>query len=241
MPPQESQTPNNGMPSTEPTAQPAPQPQFVPGSQPQSVNVPLPQGHEVQHTPDQGRSKLSSVGKRCFHLIEFDSNEELLLEIRKHLAGILIMGIISALVSVAAISITFVLASSTVLTDIGMDGARKYIALLGFIITIGVVLMTAVYIHLFLNDVVFVTNEKLAQVLYVTILSRKVSQLNIGDVQDVNVDQRGLLARLFNYGTLTIETAGEQNNYVFTYVPDPFHASRTIIAAHEASIHKYGN
>ncbi|MCA9344118.1 PH domain-containing protein, partial [Candidatus Saccharibacteria bacterium] len=71
--------------------------------------------------------------------------------------------------------------------------------------------------------------------------NRKISQLSIGDVQDVTVTQKGVLAHLFNYGTLVIETAGEQQNYLFTYIPDPYKHSKLIVGAHEKNLVQYGN
>src|SRR5690606_5340605 len=106
-------------------------------------------------------------------------------------------------------------------TGISGDSARSAIVLLGFLLVVGVVVMMTIQAVLYVNNVIFVTSDKIAQVLYVTLFNRKISQLSIGDVQDVTVTQKGILAHLFNYGTLVIETAGEQQNYTFTYIPDP--------------------
>jgi uncharacterized membrane protein YdbT with pleckstrin-like domain len=196
---------------------------------------------ETKHTPDQGKSKLSDMGKRFFRLIEFDDNEELLLEIRKHPFGLVILLVIGAIVGFSVLVATFLFASSGFLSDIELDGARPFFALIGFILTVLVIVATAVYAQLYRSDVVYVTNEKVAQVLYQTIFHRKVSQLNIGDVQDVSVTQQGIFAHMFDYGTLVIETAGEQQNYTFTFVPTPHQAAKAIITSHEANLKQYGN
>lgn len=193
------------------------------------------------HTPDQGKSRLSHMGKRFFKLIEFDDNEELLLEVRKHPFGLFVLlasGIAIALVLVGA---TFIIASSSFVSDISLDNSRPFIAFLGFILAVVVMVATGIYVQLYRSDVVYVTNEKVAQVLYQTIFHRKVSQLNMGDVQDVTVSQRGVFAHIFNYGTLVIETAGEQQNYTFSFVPEPHETAKVIIMAHEANLKLYGN
>lgn len=195
----------------------------------------------TEHTPDQGKHRLSHVGKRFFKLIEFDDKEELLLEVRKHPFGLFVIVLTSALIAATVIVATFILASSSFLSDINLDGGRKYIALTGFILAVLVFLVTAIFAELYRSDVVYITNEKIAQVLYITLFNRKISQLNIGDVQDVTVTQKGVFARLFNFGTLVIETAGEQQNYTFTYVPHPSQAGRVIIESHEANAKLYGN
>lgn len=196
---------------------------------------------EPKHTPDQGRHKLSHVGKRFFKLIEFDDNEELMLEVRKHPFGFAIIIVLGAAIGLSVLVATFAIASSSFLNDLNLDNGRPYIALLGFILTILIILATAIYAQLYRSDVVYITNEKVAQVLYQTIFHRKVSQLNIGDVQDVSVTQKGVFAHMFDYGTLVIETAGEQQNYTFTFVPHPHTVAKVIITSHEANLKQYGN
>jgi hypothetical protein len=118
---------------------------------------------------------------------------------------------------------------------------QPYMTLLGLILVIGCLIGTGIGAYLYISNVILVTSEKLAQVLYKSIFNRKISQLSIGDVQDVTVNQVGLTARLFNYGTIIIETAGEQDNYDFTYVPDPYKKSKLIVGSHEVNLTKYGN
>ena len=56
---------------------------------------------------------------------------------------------------------------------------------------------------------------------------RVVNEISFGDVQNVNYKQNGLLALLFNYGDIIIETAGEQlsanktSGFVFENVHKP--------------------
>lgn len=193
------------------------------------------------HTKDQGKSRLSQMGRRYFKLIEFDDNEELLLEIRKHPFGLTILVAGGIAVALTVLIATFILASSSIFADIDLASLRPFVALFGFLFAVVSLVATAIFAQLYRSDVVYVTNEKVAQVLYQTIFHRKVSQLNIGDVQDVTVSQRGVFAHAFNYGTLVIETAGEQQNYTFTFVPEPHESAKVIITSHEANLKLYGN
>lgn len=196
---------------------------------------------EITRTADQGRSHLSSTGKRFFSLIEFDAEEQLLLEIRKHVFGLFIILVSGALIALTVLIGSFAVASGNLLVQLGIEDVQKYIALLGFVLSVLVIGVTLIYAQLYRSNVVYITNEKVAQVLYITLFNRKISQLNIGDVQDVTVSQRGIFAHLFNYGTLVIETAGEQQNYSFSFVPNPYTVSKVIIVAHEGNLKKYGN
>lgn len=201
----------------------------------------MPQPPKIERTADQGRSHLSATGKRFFSLIEFDDSEQLLIEIRKHIFGLFIILVSGALIALAVLLSSVAIASGGLLAELDIQEAQKYIALLGFVLSILVIGVTLIYAQLYRSNVVYVTNEKIAQVLYITLFNRKISQLNIGDLQDVTVSQKGIFAHLFSYGTLVIETAGEQQNYTFSFVPNPYMVSKIIIVAHEGNLKQYGN
>jgi hypothetical protein len=63
---------------------------------------------------------------------------------------------------------------------------------------------------------------------------RKVSRLSMANVEDVTAEQRGILATIFNYGTLTIQTAGTMENFIFTYCPRPNDFAHRVLEARQA-------
>lgn len=188
---------------------------------------------------------LSSVGKKLFSLIEFDDDEQLVYEIRKHPIGLILIyftGFFIALTLIAAFfGTTFFLDNDPLGTGVNSEPLRSPLIILGTILILLTLLMTFIGAYIYQSNVVLVTSEKLTQVVYRTIFDRKISQLSIGDVQDTTVDQKGILSRIFNYGTLIVETAGEQQNYTFTYVPRPYEASKAVVHAHEENLKEYGN
>lgn len=190
-------------------------------------------------------SQLSNNAKRLFKLMEFDENEELINEIRKHPFGLAVIYVMGTLVSLALVGATIVLlkVSNGDPLESGFDlsGAQPIFAVLGGLLVVFAVVMTAIAAYLYTSDVVIITSEKISQFLHKTIFDRKISQLSIGDVQDVTVSQVGLFSRLFNFGTLVIETAGEQQNYTFVYTPNPYEIAKDIVGAHESNLRKFGN
>lgn len=190
-------------------------------------------------------AKLSGVGKRLFKLIEFDNEEKLVYEIRKHPFGLFIIYFIGLFVAMA---VMFALFGAAMVADkdpleIGAQGdaLQTVLVVVGTILVLLTLLMTFIGAYIYQSNVVLVTSEKITQVAYRTIFDRKISQLSIGDTQDVTVKQKGVFAHLLNFGTLVVETAGEQQNYTFTYVPDPYEASKAIVQAHEENLKLYGN
>lgn len=184
-------------------------------------------------------------GKKLLESIEFDADEKVVCEIRKHPFGLFLIYLLGGTISLILFSMLVLLpfALSSSQQDIGFDltTIRPILALLGLILTSLSILMTVLTGYLYQNNVVLVTNEKISQQLYRTIFDKRVSQLSIGEIQDVTVSQIGVFAKIFGYGTLVIETAGEQNNYIFNYSINPFECSKLIVAAHEAYVARYGN
>jgi hypothetical protein len=53
-------------------------------------------------------------------------------------------------------------------------------------------------------------------------------------VEDVSAEQKGFLPTFFNYGTLVVQTAGEMENFVFPYCPNPNKYADRILDARQA-------
>ncbi len=187
---------------------------------------------------------LSAEGRKHFKFIEFDENEQLVTEIRKHpfgLFAILFTGAVVAILVVAFASYIAVADLNKTFEVADASGLRSGLLGLSFIALVLTLIGTLIGVFLYRSNVIYVTSEKIAQVLYTSLFNRKISQLSIGDVQDVTVTQKGILAHIFNYGVLVIETAGEQQNYTFTFVPDPYMRSKDIGGAHERNLTLFGN
>jgi hypothetical protein len=190
-------------------------------------------------------ARLSPIGQRLFRFIEFDDNEELITEIRKHPLGLFFIWVMGLFIAAAIIAATSLLALK--LGDMGLgtiDGSgtiKTIIVGLGLLLGAFSVVMTVISSFIYKSSVIFVTNEKIAEVVYTSIFNRRIWQLGIGNVEDATVTQKGILPRLFNYGGIVIETAGEATNPAFAYVPRPNDYSQVIIRAHEQYVEKYGN
>lgn len=202
---------------------------------------------EIAEHKKEACKRMSPIGRRFFELVEFDGNEDFVIEIRKHPFGMVLiwgLGIFVALILLfVPILLAAFLSSNSASSLVGNQGSTVQVILFGVAIflALGALAVTLINVFLYKNNVIFVTSEKIAQVLYSSLFNRKISQMSIGDVQDVTVRQDGIFPRIFGYGKLSIETAGEQDNYEFTYVPDPYETSKLIVGAHEGNLHRYGN
>lgn len=190
-------------------------------------------------------SQLSSSAKQAFRLIEFDDNERLLYEVRKHWFGLYMIyaagTFIAFILIFIAVGAALMSSGDSLGTGVNLSQLQLPVILLCFITAILVAVGTAIGAFLYKSNVILVTSDKLAQLLNVSLFNRKISQLSIGDVQDVSVHQKGVFAHLLKYGTIVVETAGEQANYEFTFVPFPYEAAKIIVGAHEENLKLHGN
>jgi uncharacterized membrane protein YdbT with pleckstrin-like domain len=192
-------------------------------------------------------SQLSPVGKKFLAMIEFDQDEKLVREIRKHPFGLFMIylgGILTTLLFFFVLVLGATVFDSSAVTEgtgVASGSFNSILVAIGFFMCVGSIIITAIAAYLYRNNVVLVTSEKISQMLYLSLFNRKISSLSIADVQDVTVKQSGIFAHIFNYGTLTIETAGEQSNYTFTFTPEPYEAAKSLVGSHEADVALHGN
>jgi hypothetical protein len=87
-----------------------------------------------------------------------------------------------------------------------------YMVLIGFALQSFLVWFFNVYI---------VTDERIIDVDFLSIIYQNVSAAKIDNIEDVTANTSGAAESLFNYGTVFIQTAAEKNEFEFENVPHP--------------------
>jgi uncharacterized membrane protein YdbT with pleckstrin-like domain len=140
------------------------------------------------------------------------------------LAGIYLVAII-AVAAIFALVITLSPATFNTSSD-NISPALSAIMILGAVFLV-LVLFTSTYIYR--QSKLFLTDRSLVQIMQRSLFIRKVSRLSYSNVEDVSAEQRGILASIFGYGTLMVQTAGERDNFTFTLCPSPHALADRII------------
>ncbi|HOZ36918.1 MAG TPA: PH domain-containing protein [bacterium] len=78
-------------------------------------------------------------------------------------------------------------------------------------------------------DVWVVTNYRVIGVEQKGLFNRKVSEYKLFRIQDVMAEQKGVFSTVLDYGTVHVQTAGEQEMVNFQQVPNPNHIARELI------------
>jgi uncharacterized membrane protein YdbT with pleckstrin-like domain len=179
-------------------------------------------------------------------LFEHDPDERLIGEVPRHPIGLVLIALngLFLLIVLFVIGFFFVRYQEDVQTQAGLtdtfDAESVIIGLLAILAAL-IVIGTLVALYVYRGNYIVLTDQKLVLINTRSIFARRVSQLSIGDVQDVTIDQATLLSRIFHYGTINIETAGEQAHFMFPYTPQPHQTGKAIVDAHEKNLQLYGN
>ncbi len=77
------------------------------------------------------------------------------------------------------------------------------------------------------------TSDSLTQVTQTSLFDKQSSQLSLANLEDVTAEQNGILAHMFNFGVLRVETAGERSKFAFPYCPNPNLYAQKVLEARE--------
>ena len=160
-------------------------------------------------------------------------NEVTIFQVRRHPIGLLGVHLAAGLLLVVLAIVIFVIVP-TMLKDVA--SSKVY----GFGTVLYVVLAALAFGFLAITHKVYwgnswiLTSDSLTQVLQISLFSKQSSQLSLGSLEDVTAEQNGIIAQLFHFGTLKVETAGEHSKFTFPFCPNPTYYAQQILAAREA-------
>lgn len=148
--------------------------------------------------------------------IFFDSQhyeERVLLLLRRHPVTQLGWIIVAMLLALAPI-----LFSSVGLLDFLPPNYQLAATIGWYLILTGFVLES--FLTWFYN-VYIITDERVIDVDFFNLLFKNISAAKIDNIEDVTAETGGLMASVFNYGTVKIQTAGAVTEFDFEDVPQP--------------------
>lgn len=167
-----------------------------------------------------------------------EPGETLISVVHRHPIGLFAIYLGAGAVLVATITLYLFVSSDKAFKGFSSSASGAVgLALIAVFILLAVL---AVMIHVYKLSELVVTDKSLVQVIQRSLFNRKISRLSMSNVEDVNAEKSGILPTIFNYGTLTIETAGEEDNFIFPWCPDPDAHADSILRARQQYVQKYG-
>jgi len=71
-------------------------------------------------------------------------------------------------------------------------------------------------------DVWVITSKRIVNIEQRALFSREVSEVELNKIQDVSAEVLGVIPTFLNYGNVQIQTAAEQEKFLFVKVPAPY-------------------
>ena len=136
----------------------------------------------------------NEIEDKFLELIKKDQDEKVVCLIKKHPFGLFLIYFTGLFVAFSIISVAFV--GGTLISR--AEGSEQsnlagtVLVVIGLLVTLLVLFFTYVSGFIYQHNVIIVTTEKIAQILYKNLVDRKISQLSIGEIQDVTVNQKGM-------------------------------------------------
>lgn len=220
----------------------SPQDQNPPPRQRETLNVgAVAVVNADQPTASSPAPTVSKIGALALYKTDeklLEPGEHLVTVVRRHPIGIIgiyaemLVGIIGV-IALVLLSIYSFFAS--------LSGASKGLIAAGAVFVVAfLVALLIVSTYVYRQCRLLVSDKSVIQVLQKALFNRKISRLSMSNVEDVNVEQKGILQSMFNYGTLIIQTAGEVDNFVFAYCPNPDGYASRILEARQQFVRSYG-
>lgn len=101
--------------------------------------------------------------------------------------------------------------------------------------------MLAIWIYSFLIwvdyyfDIWIITSERIINIEQKGMFTRSVSELRFSKIQDITTEVVGFIPTIINYGDVKVQTAGEESEFLFRTVSDPYHVKNIIMELQKKS------
>lgn len=159
------------------------------------------------------------------------AGERQIFDIKRHPIGLITMYASAAFTLFILTVIIFVFAPA--LLPNNKDLIMKFGSIVLLIFTVLVLGFVWVSHIVYWGNRWILTSDSLTQVSQFGLFDRQSSQLSLANLEDVTAKTNGILAKMFNFGILKVETAGEHSKFTFLYCPSPEKYAQQILMARE--------
>lgn len=82
-------------------------------------------------------------------------------------------------------------------------------------------------------DAWIITDRRIIDIDQISLFHRKVSDFRIEKIQNITIEEGGFIANMMGYGSIHVETAGEDEDLRFDMLPRPYKIRDMISEAHD--------
>ncbi len=162
-----------------------------------------------------------------FYIPHRQKNEKIILLLRRHVILILAKIIFWAIVAIMPFLLYLILGK--ILLE--MFNSELMNAILILFVSVYYLFVWLFAFHSFVDyylDVWIITNRRIINMEQNGLFSRTVSEQKLYRIQDVTSKLIGFYSTIFDYGDVHVQTAGEEQRFIFKQVPKPFQVAKKI-------------
>lgn len=167
----------------------------------------------IRERPTKHSLSAYMVKPEKIHFETQDLGEKIILLLRRH--PITNLGWMTLVAALSLVPLIFAFIPKTGLIPWGYQVVSLVLWYL-FVFAFGFERFLSWYYNLYI-----VTDERVIDVDFHSLLYKKISQAKIDRIEDVTFVMGGLVKTVFNFGTVYIQTAAEQREFDFEEVPHP--------------------
>lgn len=173
------------------------------------------------------------------NILHLDSDESVILEVRKHWFVFFSYGLLLAIVAVMP-----VIFYGTIVNFINLPDLVKgnFGGIIFFAYALWLLMLWMAFFVQWTNyylDVWYITNKRIIDVEQKSFFHREVSSLRFDKIQDITIEVRGLLATFLNFGNVRVQTAAESSKDFFMKDADnPEQIRKLIFSQHNIESEK---
>ncbi|MDR0887199.1 MAG: hypothetical protein LBM97_00720 [Candidatus Nomurabacteria bacterium] len=155
--------------------------------------------------------------------VKLRDGEQVVLTIRRAPMSLLMIWGAEILVISAIITLLILTGKS-----LDSDAAGQFMLLLIIILIPLALISGLVGTHINNSNILFITNQRAIYQVMPSLLSTQTKIINLSEIEDVSFLKSGILANLFNYGTLRLSTESDETTYLFPFCGTPTDEIETI-------------
>jgi hypothetical protein len=166
-------------------------------------------------------------------------NEKILGAFQRHWINVLPLMVAWTVLALAALYGFYLLGRYH--DDIAISGSVAMVGVgLAAVLLLAILLAYASW-YVYAENRIILTDQNLYQITQNSLFSKKVGQFSLERLQDVSASQSGFIATTLDYGDVIIETAGEEENFVFHQAPRPREVATEIMDCHKRAVESSGS
>ncbi len=149
-----------------------------------------------------------------------ERNEAVYIFLRPHYFNYLSGSFMFALIFIASLFFQYSFSQGMLANSLGDAGTNTAVIVIGLMQLVCAIVFLVYILDNYL-DILIVTDRRLVSIRHESLFYRKISELNLEDVEDANSVVSSFFQTFLDFGNVTVQTAGASENFILTNFPHP--------------------